>query len=114
MILSDLLQSAVYSDTGERLGVVIDVRFVLDGPPDGLLASPRLHGLIVSPRSQSSFLGYERTEVDSPAIIAAFLRWRARGSFLVLWPDLAAIGADGVHLRPGATRYGAGLSDTRG
>ncbi|MGN6240741.1 MAG: hypothetical protein ACTHNI_13520, partial [Cellulosimicrobium cellulans] len=130
MILGDLLDARVVGPDGEDLGFLVDVRLALDTLPDdapsdgdpddahpedrALSASvrrrdrvgrARVVGVLVSPRTGASFLGYERTEVDSPAIIAAFLRWRARGSFLVLWPDLAAIGADGVHLRPGATHY---------
>lgn len=105
MILSDLVGRPVVTAEGERLGVVVDARFVLDGPPDGLLAAARLHGLVVSPHAHSSFAGYERTGVDAPAPIARFLRWRARGTVLVLWPDLASITSDGIRLRPGATLY---------
>ena len=67
MILSDLLGSPVLDASGERLGQVVDARFVLDGPPDGLLAAARLHALVVSPHAHSSFDGYERTGVDAPA-----------------------------------------------
>jgi sporulation protein YlmC with PRC-barrel domain len=112
MILSDLLGSPVVSAEGERLGRVVDARMVLDGPPDGLLAAARLYGLVVSPHSHSSFAGYERTGVDAPALIARFLRWRARGSFLVLWTDLASFTDDVIHLRSGATLYSPRLSDS--
>ncbi|WP_285114978.1 PRC-barrel domain-containing protein [Leifsonia sp. fls2-241-R2A-40a] len=105
MILSDLLGNAVLTADGERLGVVVDARFALDGPPDGLLAAARLYGLVVSPHSHSSFAGYERTGVDAPALVARFLGWRARGSVLVLWSDLASIADGTVRLRPGATLY---------
>lgn len=105
MILSDLLGSPVLTAKGERLGVVVDARFALDGPPDGLLAAARLHGLVVSPHAHESFAGYERSDVDAPALIARFLRWRARGSVLVLWPDLASFSDDVIRLRPGATLY---------
>lgn len=105
MILSDLLGSPVLTADGERLGVVVDARLALDGPPDGLLAAPRLYGLVVSPHSRGSFAGYERTGVEAPALIARFLEWRARDSVLVLWPDLASFTDDVVRLRPGATVY---------
>lgn len=111
MILSDLLGSAVLAADGERLGQVVDARLVLDGAPDGLLAAARLHGLVVSPHAHSSFAGYERTGVDAPALIARFLRWRARGAFLVLWEDLASFTDDVVRLRPGATLYSPRLGD---
>ncbi|MEN0085225.1 MAG: PRC-barrel domain-containing protein [Leifsonia sp.] len=114
MILSDLLGSPVLTADGERLGVVVDARLALDGPPDGMLSAARLYGLVVSPRSHSSFAGYERTDVEAPALIARFLRWRARGSVLVLWADLASFTGDVVRLRPGATLYSPRLQEAQG
>jgi sporulation protein YlmC with PRC-barrel domain len=105
MILSDLLGDTVLTADGERIGEVVDARLALDGPPDGMLAAARLYGLVVSPHSHSSFAGYERTGVNAPALVARFLRWRGRGSVLVLWPDLASVADHVVRLRPGATLY---------
>jgi hypothetical protein len=110
MILSDLIDQPVRSADGELLGFVVDARFSLDGTRHQLLNSPRLVGLVVSPRSHSSFMGYERTGVRAPAIIARWFAWRARGTFLVLWKDLAAITDSGVHLRRTATHYSARLA----
>ena len=112
MILSDLLDRPVHSAGGERLGVVVDARFTLDGAPSELLATPRLFGLIVSPRSTSSFLGYERSGVRAPALLAHFFHWRERGTFLVLWEDLAAIADEGVTLREDAVHYSPQLRGT--
>ena len=70
-----------------------------------LLAEARLLGLVVSPHSVSSFLGYERTGLRQPWPLPAMLRWRHRGSFLVLWEDIAVIGAEAVRLREGFTAY---------
>jgi hypothetical protein len=39
------------------------------------------------------------------------LRWRHRGSFLVLWEDIAGIGANRVRLRAGFTAYTPELDD---
>lgn len=111
MILSDLLGSNVLTADGERLGVVVDARLAMDGPPDGMLAAARVYGLVVSPHSHSSFAGYERTGVDAPALIARFLRWRGRGSVLVLWADLASFTDDVVRLRPGARLYSPRLQE---
>lgn len=111
MILSDLLGSPVLTADGERLGAVVDARLAMDGPPDGMLAATRLYGLVVSPHSHSSFAGYERRGVDAPALIARFLRWRARGSVLVLWADIASVADDVVRLRPGATLYSPRLPE---
>jgi sporulation protein YlmC with PRC-barrel domain len=109
MILGDLLGVHVYDDGGTRLGRVADARFVVDGPPRQLLADARLLGLVVSPHSASSFLGYERTGLDQPWPLPRMLRWRHRGSFLVLWEDIAMIGRESVRLRAGFTAYSPAL-----
>ncbi len=105
MILTDLLDRPVRDEAGRRLGYVIDARFVLDGPPDGLLAAARLHGLVVSPRTRTSFLGYERASSRSPWLVAWVLRRWHRGTFLVLWADVADVGPAGVRLRPDHRRW---------
>ena len=105
MILGDLLGTPVHDADGGRLGRVADARFVLDGPPHQLMAEPRLLGLVVSPHSVASFLGYERNGLTRPWLLARLLRWRHRGSFLVLWEDIAMVGPRSVRLRPGFTRY---------
>ncbi len=109
MILGDLLDAVVHDDEGRRLGYVVDVRFVLDGPPGPLLAGARLHGLLVSPRTGTSFLGYERSTVRAPWPLAHWLRRRHRGTFLVRWEDVAAVEPAAVILRPGFRRVDPAL-----
>ena len=75
----------------------------------GRLAAPRLHGLLVSPRTGTSFLGYERTGVRSPALLARWLRWRHRGTFLVHWSDVEAVAPGAVRLREGYRRFSPDL-----
>ena len=111
MILGDLLGTPVLDADGGRLGRVADVRFVLDGTPHQLMAEPRLLGMVVGPHSAASFLGYERNGLSRPWLLAQLLRWRHRGSFLVLWEDIAVVGANSVRLRPGFTRYNTALQD---
>jgi hypothetical protein len=111
MILNDLLGPPALDSEGRRLGVVIDARFVLDGAPSQLLAGARLPALLVSPRTASSFLGYERSGVTAPRPIGAFLSWRHRGSFFVAWEDIALVAEDAVHLRPGFTRLPLSATD---
>jgi hypothetical protein len=104
MLLTDLIGLPVRA-AGEAVGYVTDVRFVLDGPPEGHLARARLHGLLVSPRTRGSFLGYERSAVTSPRLIGTFLAWRHAGTVLVLWPDVVSVAAEGVTLAAGYRRY---------
>ena len=97
MILSDLLGNTVYDASGAKVGRVIDARFELSGRSTP--AKARLVGLIVSPRSASSFLGYERASASRPVVIDRFMRWRHRGSFFVAWDDLAKVTQTDVVLR---------------
>jgi hypothetical protein len=112
MILGDLLGTPVHDPGGLRLGRVADARFTIDGPPGQLLAGASLLGLVVSPHSASSFLGYERTGLARPWPVAHLLRWRHRGSFLVLWADIDIIGTDSVRLREGFTPYSPVLGES--
>ncbi|MDQ0146820.1 MULTISPECIES: PRC-barrel domain containing protein [Pseudarthrobacter] len=111
MILGDLLGNTVQDADGGWLGRVADVRFALDGTAHQLMAEPRLLGLVISPHSAASFLGYERNGLTRPWLLARMLRWRHRGAFLVLWEDIAVVGAGSVRLRPGYTRYSTALQD---
>jgi hypothetical protein len=104
MNLSDLLTAEVYGE--DRVGYVTDVRFVLDeNSTDQPMPTARVHGLIVSPHTKSSTMGFERFEINSPWPIAQFEHWLHRDSFLVLWSDIAAIEPRRVRLRTNFTRY---------
>ncbi|MGW0163494.1 PRC-barrel domain-containing protein [Mycobacterium sp. NPDC003323] len=105
MQLSDLLGVRVRDQTGRRLGTVTDVRLVV---PDGA-GEPAVFGLVISPRTASSYLGYERSQVRRPALLAAVSRWRHRGTFLALWADLQTVRADGITIREGYRRYSPAL-----
>lgn len=107
MILSDLIGSEVRDASGAVLGRVVDARFKLEG--SGTPSQARLVGIIVSPRSATSFLGYERNAVTRPVLVARLLRWLHRGSFLVLWGDIARVGTDLVELRPRYERMPSAL-----
>ena len=108
MILSDLLGSAVFGEN--RVGWVTDVRFVLDQvSTDQAMPVARLHGLIVSPHTKSSTMGFERLNIRSPWPIAQFEHWLHRESFLVPWSDIAAIEPGRIRLRPNFARYSARL-----
>jgi sporulation protein YlmC with PRC-barrel domain len=107
MILSDLLGNRVFDTAGNQLGRVIDARFALEGRATP--ARARLIGIVVSPRSASSYLGYERLSASRPVIIDRFLRWRHRGSFLVAWEQIELIDDGRVILRRSYERQDARL-----
>jgi hypothetical protein len=105
MQLSEMLGLPVHDAGNHIVGTVVDVRLTTSTdraePPE----QPHLLGLVISPRTHSSYLGYERSNSDRPRVLAALLQWRHRGTFLADWDDLARIGPDAVTLRPGYTRY---------
>lgn len=106
MQLSDLLGLDVHDATAQRVGTVIDVRLNLGADNiDEPSATPRLVGVLISPRTRSSYLGYERSNVRGPWLLAAVLRWRHRGTFLAAWDDIHTIHSDSVQLRNDYTRY---------
>jgi sporulation protein YlmC with PRC-barrel domain len=111
MQLSKLLGLQVIDAGSHRLGTVVDVRLAVAGDPAQDPPKPRVVGLVISPRTKSSFLGYERTDATAPAMVASLLRWWHRGTFLAAWDDVARVGSDQVKLRSGYTRYSAALRD---
>jgi hypothetical protein len=100
VIITDLLGARVFGP--DFLGFVSDARFSFDTESIGQPA--RLYGLIVSPHARSSELGFERSGVRSPWPIAALVRWRHRGSFLVRWGDIERIDVARIRLREGFER----------
>nr|WP_206025717.1 PRC-barrel domain containing protein [Rhodococcus sp. 14C212] len=98
--MSEIVGARVREADGRRVGVVVDVRFV-----QSARGELRLEALLVSPRSSGSFLGYERTDENRPALIARYLRRRHRGAFLVRWRDVRRVGDGRVELRQGYSRW---------
>jgi hypothetical protein len=105
MQLSELLGLRVIDAAQHPVGTVVDVRLKLTGDPEHDPPRPRVLGLVISPRTKSSYLGFERAKADAPALLAALLRWRHRGTFLADWDDVARVGSELVRLRAGYTRY---------
>lgn len=98
MILSDLLGSTVRAPSGNTVGSVVDVRF-RRGPRHGAREGDlQLIALIVSPRSRTSFYGYERGTVHRPVLVAAIIRWIHRGSRIVPWECVSSVERDVIHL----------------
>ncbi|HEX2212785.1 MAG TPA: PRC-barrel domain-containing protein [Mycobacterium sp.] len=113
MRVSELLGLRVVDAGSRPVGTVTDVRLVVAGELADHPPAPRMLGLIVSPRTAASYLGFERSGATAPAMLAAIARWRHRGTFLAAWEDIAAVGSDRVTLRAGYTRYSSVLRDTR-
>jgi sporulation protein YlmC with PRC-barrel domain len=98
MLLSEMLNRPVRSPRGEEIGRVVDVRFRRAARSGRYEGNLELIALIVSPRSRLSLLGYERGSVKGPAVIAAFVRWLHRDSFIVPWECVARLDDRGVTL----------------
>ena len=137
MILGDLLDARVLDEHGRQLGHVVDVRLVVDLEEDvgdereadrehaepeeqpladqvrrrDAVGAMTVMGLLVSPRTGSSFLGYERDRMRSPWLVAALVRRRHRGTFLVAWDQVASIEQGRVALAPGFERLDPTLDD---
>jgi sporulation protein YlmC with PRC-barrel domain len=109
MQLSKLLGLRVVDAGNHPVGAVTDVRLSIGGDLAHDPYTPRVLGLVVSPRTRSSFLGYERSTATAPFLLAQMLRWRHRGTFLAGWEDVARVGDGLVALRSGYTRYSAVL-----
>ncbi|HEV7420235.1 MAG TPA: hypothetical protein VGO30_10345 [Mycobacterium sp.] len=105
MQLSELLGLPVRDNGSHFIGTVIDVRLTTTEGSDGRPARPQLLGLLVNPRSRSSFLGYERSTANRPRLLSTLLRWRHRDTFLAGWEDVDVVDDDVVRLRAGYVRY---------
>lgn len=108
MILSDLQRLPVECE-GKRIGYVADARFEVESDFNDVFGDMVLVGIIVSERRSASFLGYERSGVNAPWLIARFLAWRHRGSFLIGWQDIEIIKDRVVTVRSGFDRRSSRL-----
>jgi hypothetical protein len=109
--LSELLNREVIDAHAKRVGTVVDVRLAVDGDLTDSPSAPILFGLLISPRTRSSYLGYERSDARRPAVLTTLLRWRHRGTFLALWPDIERIDSESVTLQAGFNCYSPILRD---
>jgi hypothetical protein len=105
VLVTDLIGLPVREEGGAPLGVVVDCRFLLENRHGATAGESRLYGLLVGRHAGRSFLGYERSQDDSPSLIARYFRWRQRDTALVLWSDVRRIAEDRVEVRRGVTRY---------
>ncbi len=108
LLLSDLRGMPVLEDD-VRIGYVVDVRFVLDGPPGTLVAGARVLGIIVGPHARLGFMGYERRDMRAPALLARALRRREHGAHLIGMEDVLELGRGHIRVRPGHRRWSTEL-----
>jgi hypothetical protein len=127
--VGDLLDRRVVDAGGAPVGYVTDVRLTLEvldeGTADAGRDAPLAHttrarvhvgsavvlGLVVSPRTGASMLGYERTGVRAPWPLPQVVRRRHRGTFLVRWEDVVRVDDGTVHLAEGYVEHDAALAD---
>lgn len=110
VLLTRVLGLPVLQD-GERIGYVVDARFVLDGAPEGVFARARLLGLIVGPHARLGFLGYERKDMRAPRLLARALRRREHGAYLVGMEDVVEVAREHVSVRPDHRRWSTDLPE---
>jgi sporulation protein YlmC with PRC-barrel domain len=92
MRAADLLGRPVTGPAGERLGHVLDVRVVQDGPMLGAFAALRVDGLVVGTRALAARLGYDRSGVEGPRILSALVRALMRGNVYLPWSEVDEVG----------------------
>jgi sporulation protein YlmC with PRC-barrel domain len=92
MRAADLIGRPVIGPGGERLGDVLDIRVVQDGPLLGAYAALRVDGLVVGTRALSSRLGYDRTGVEGPKVVSALVHALMRGNCYLPWSEVTAVG----------------------
>jgi sporulation protein YlmC with PRC-barrel domain len=92
MRAGDLIGRPVEGPDGERLGTVLDIRVVQDGPMLGAYAALRVDGLVVGTRDFASRLGYDRTGVEGPKIVSVLVHALMRGNCYLPWSQVDEIG----------------------
>lgn len=85
MRASDVIGLDVVDRSGQKIGIVTDLRCVQDGPLRGGMALLRVDGVIVSRRHAASVLGYDRREQQGPWLIRVIVRWLHRDFRIVPW-----------------------------
>jgi hypothetical protein len=99
MLLSDLLHSTVVDAGGRELGPVDDVHVVQDGPVvEGFGATLRVVGLVVGHGALGVRLGFHRTSMKGPWLLAALFRRLERRALYVPWGDVEDHDGGVVHL----------------
>jgi hypothetical protein len=89
MKVSDLIGLDVVDRSGRALGRVLELRCVLDGPPRGSLATPRIDALITTRRHTGFLLGYDRPQQRGPWLVRAISTRLHRHRKIIPWSAVA-------------------------
>jgi hypothetical protein len=87
MRASEVLGLEVVAGDGRRLGKVLDLRLVQDGPLMGAYAALRVESLVVGHHSVASHRGYDRSSVGGPWVVRALVRMLTRTNRCLPWED---------------------------
>ncbi|MFN2517775.1 MAG: PRC-barrel domain-containing protein [Jatrophihabitantaceae bacterium] len=101
MRASELIGLDVVDAAQKRLGMVIDLRCVQDGPLRGAMQAPRVAAIIVSGRHTGSLLGYDRRAQQGPWLIRTIVQLLHRHAVLIPWQAIADTSGP-ITLRPSA------------
>ncbi|MCW2571246.1 MAG: hypothetical protein JWO88_1304 [Frankiales bacterium] len=104
MRAADILGAEVVGPDGARLGMVLDVRLVQDGPMLGADCALRIDGFVVGRRWLASHLGYDRANVNGPALVNAIVQRLCAGNRYLPWDHVAQL-APG-HVECGVSQLG--------
>src|SRR5689334_24884274 len=99
MRATDLLGAAVLGPSGARLGSVVDVRLLQDGPMLGADQALRIEGLVVGRDRAGAHLGYDRAGVRGPKPVAVLARRGQRHNRFLPWAEVESIAGGDVRAR---------------
>ena len=99
MRAADILGAEVVGPDGTRLGKVLDIRLVQDGPMLGADCALRVDGFVVGKRWLASHLGYDRANVNGPALVNAVVQRLSSDNRFLSWDDVAQLAPGHVESR---------------
>jgi hypothetical protein len=97
---SDILESVVLDADGQEVGQVHDIRMVREGPIQGVFGPGyRVQGLVVGPAATGVRLGFDRSNMDGPALLKSLFRRIHRHARLVDWSLIETMTEGEIRLR---------------
>jgi hypothetical protein len=99
MRAAEVLGADVHGPDGTRLGKVLDIRLVQDGPLLGADCALQIQGFVIGRRWLASHLGYDRANVNGPALVNAIVQRLCAGNRFLPWDDVAQLAPGRVESR---------------